>query len=398
MGWPITNGKSSTGWVGPWFPCGRGGGALQRETILPTVRNPIARFAIDLCAIGVRRRVTTVRPMMSMSFLSKAFRRKSDSLPPWAALDQESLRISAAMEHVQDHGNLDTFPGGQSERLALLLTARRQGLVTWDRAGERYELTSLGRERLGMRRALQESGGPMNLPPAPAPAAPAGRFLTLGSGTIMAGIAGVAFGAAAMALLPGSSSKIPPRDRAAVATASKPADAGNAPRPTQAQVQPPAPRQEEASVARDPGIPCLAEKCLETGGSAEQSAQRAGKPDRAADAPAPAPAPQRNPEPPKAEPQQQAGVHSGQAGAVGGPLAQQLALAAAVPAPPAPAPAQTATSQPAISQAPPPTAEANPAPAPKQPPPRRTTERARTHQAAPAANPEQPGYVDWLFR
>jgi len=261
-----------------------------------------------------------------MSIFFRAFRRKSDGLPPWAALDQESLRISAAMEHVEDHGNLDAFPGGQNERLALMLTASRQGLVTWDRAGERYELTSLGRERLGMRRALQQSGGPMNLPPEsagspmnlpPSSAAPAGRFLALGPGTIMAGMAGLAIGAAAMALLPGSS-KLPPRERAAVATASKPSDGGNAP------------RQQEASVARNPGIPCLAEKCLETGGSAERPAQ-------------------------------QAGVHPGRAGAVEGALlAQQLAPAAAEPAPQ---------------------------------PPRRAAERARTHQAAPAINPEQPGYA-----
>jgi hypothetical protein len=230
------------------------------------------------------------------------------------------------MEHIQDQGNLDAFPGGQNERLALMLTASRQGLVTWDRTGERYELTSLGRERLGMRRALQEPGGPMNLPPASAAPAPAGRFLALGSGTIMAGIAGVAIGAAAVALLPGSSSKLPARDRAAVAAASKPSDAGNAPRQAQAPGQTPAPRQEEASVARNPGIPCLAEKCLETGGNAARTAQQPG-----------------------------------QAGAVEGAfLAQQLALAAAEPAPQ---------------------------------PQRRGIERAQTHQAAPATDPEQPGYA-----
>src|SRR5438105_14911652 len=100
-----------------------------------------------------------------MSFFSRAFRRKSDGLPPWAALDQESLRISAAMEHVQDHGNLDAFSSNQNEKLALMLTASRQGLVTWNRTTGRYELTSLGRERLGMRHALREPGGPMNLPP-----------------------------------------------------------------------------------------------------------------------------------------------------------------------------------------------------------------------------------------
>jgi hypothetical protein len=291
-----------------------------------------------------------------MRFLSKAFRRKPDGLPPWAALDQESLRIGAAMEHVQDHGNLDSFPGSQNEKLALMLTARRQGLVMWDRARERYELTSLGRQRLGMRWALQESGGPINLPPAsasspmnlpPSSAAPAGRFLALGSGTIMAGIAGLAIGAAAMTLLPGSSSKLPQRDRAAVATA----NAGNAPRQTQAQAQAPAPRPEEASVARNPGIPCLAERCLETGGSAERPAQQTGNPEQSRNAPVPAPAPALagpQPESSRAETQQQAAVRPGQAGAVEDALAQQ--------------------------------------------PPPRSAERAGTHQA-PAADPEQPGYA-----
>src|SRR6266851_3049751 len=114
------------------------------------LRNPIARFVIDLCAIRGRRPPAAARRItmeeLAMSFLSKAFRRKSDGLPPWAALDQESLRISAAMEHVQDHGNLDAFPGNHNEKLALMLTASRQGLVTWNRATEGYELTSLGRE------------------------------------------------------------------------------------------------------------------------------------------------------------------------------------------------------------------------------------------------------------
>src|SRR5262249_36095070 len=152
----------------------------------------------------------------AMSFLSKAFRRKSEGLPPWAALDQESLRISAAMDHVEKHGNLDAFPGNQNEKLALMLTASRQGLVTWNRRTGQYELTGLGRERLGMRQAMraggpmhvEESGGAMNLPPASGAGAPARRW-ALGSGTMMAGIAGLAIGATAMALLPGSGSKAP---------------------------------------------------------------------------------------------------------------------------------------------------------------------------------------------
>jgi hypothetical protein len=278
-----------------------------------------------------------------MRFLSKGFRKKSDGLPPWAALDQEALRIGAAMEHLQDHGNLDSFPASQNEKLALMMTASRQGLVTWNRAAGRYELTSLGRERSGLRRALRESDRPN---PAPA-SAPAGKRLALGSGTIMAGIAGVAIGAAAMALLPGSS-KLPPRERAAVATASKPSDGGNAP------------RQQEASVARNPGIPCLAEKCLETGGSAARPAQQAGQPEQARNASSPVSA-SASPKPGPPTAQQQAGLHPGQAGAVEGAfLAQQLALAAAELAPQ---------------------------------PQRRSAERARTYQAAPATDAEQPGYA-----
>src|SRR5207302_1959917 len=143
--------------------------------------------SLSLREAGGARAARELPPGRSrMSIFFRAFRRKSDGLPPWAALDQESLRISAAMEHIQDQGNLDAFPGGQNERLALL---------------------------------------------------------------------------------PGSSSKLPARDRAAVAAASKPSDAGNAPRQAQAPGQTPAPRQEEVSVARNPGIPCLAEKCLETGGA-----------------------------------------------------------------------------------------------------------------------------------
>ncbi len=309
-----------------------------------------------------------------MSFLSKAFRRKPNGLPPWAALDQESLRISAAMQHVQDHGNLDSFPGNQNEKLALMLTASRQGLVTWDREHQRYELTSLGRERLGMGRALRQSGGPMNL--RPASATPVGRSAALGSGAIVAGIAGVALGAAAMALLPGSSSKAPPRDQAAVTTAAKPADTGSAPPQTQAQA--PVPRPEEASVAPPQA-----------------------NPEQARNAPAPA---SPKAEPPKPEAQQQAGMHPGQAGAIEGALAQQLTLAAE-PAPAASgttanttanepkatnetaAAAATEPKPPAPSQAAPATGEVKPAPAPKQPPPRRSAERARAHEPAPAPAP-----------
>jgi len=280
-----------------------------------------------------------------MSFLSKAFRRKSEGLPPWAALDHESLRISAAMEHVEKHGNLDDFPGNQSEKLALMLTASRQGLVQWNRGAGQYELTGLGRERLGMRQAMQaggpmhveESGGVMNPPPASGAGAPARRW-ALGSGTMLAGIAGLAIGATAMALmLPGSGSKAPPREQvAAVAPtppAATPAPGSSPPEPPKAQsAEPP-----KAQVA----------------------------------------------EPPKAPEPKQAAIHPGEPGTTAGTLAGAEPQSAA---PPAPAPAPSAAPPPEEST------QANAAPAPK-PEPSRRSERSRNGNAAPPANPEEPGFA-----
>ena len=89
---------------------------------------------------------------MSIGLLSRAFHRSSG--PTMAALDNEALRICAAMEHIKAQGNLDGFLAGRSERLALMSTAGRQGLVVWDKGRSRYELTNLGERRLGGLRTL----------------------------------------------------------------------------------------------------------------------------------------------------------------------------------------------------------------------------------------------------
>ena len=241
-----------------------------------------ARNVKAFTAVGVQRR-DIKNGILQMSFMSNRFHKKSDGLPQWAALDQEALRIGAAMEHLQDHGNLDSFSGSQNEKLALIMTARRQGLVTWDRKMGRYELTSIGRERSGMRRALRRSDGPTNPPPA---SAGSGKGWMLGSGTIVAGIAGAAIGAIAMALLPGSSSKQLPREQAAMATATKPSgagkrgkpsDAGHAPARTQAQTQAPAPSQEPALQAQNaPAAPPAGPKLEHPKAEAQQSAAHQG--------------------------------------------------------------------------------------------------------------------------
>jgi hypothetical protein len=344
--------------------------------------NRTARFAIDLSARrdaappnshGILQRKFAMR-------FPKAFRRRADGLPPWAALDQEALRISAAMEHIQDHGNLDDFPGTHNEKLALMLTASRQGLVTWNRATQGYELTSLGRERLGMASILRKPSEPMN--PAPAAGAAGARW-TLGSSALVAGIAGVAIGAAAMAVLPGSSSKQPPRDRAAIATASKPPIA-TASKPPEAaphqtpQAQPPRQADEAsaASAARNPGIPCTAGKCLETGGAAEQATRPAPEP--AANAAASSPSPSPSPSPP---PQTEA--HSGESGAAGaasgGTIGQEAALA-----PPQPVSSEAA----AASPTPPAPAEATRARKSS-----RSARRAAPQEAVSATALDQPGYA-----
>jgi hypothetical protein len=92
---------------------------------------------------------------MRIGLLSTPFRRIA--MPPTAALDDEALRVGAAMEHIKAHGNLDGFPADRSQRVALLYAAARQGLIAWDKSRSRYELTRLGEQRLvGLRTAVDD--------------------------------------------------------------------------------------------------------------------------------------------------------------------------------------------------------------------------------------------------
>jgi hypothetical protein len=79
-------------------------------------------------------------------------------MPTTAALDDEALRIGAAMEHIKARGNLDGFPADRSQRVGLMYAAARQGLVAWDKSRSRYELTRLGEQRLvNLRIAVDDS-------------------------------------------------------------------------------------------------------------------------------------------------------------------------------------------------------------------------------------------------
>jgi hypothetical protein len=76
---------------------------------------------------------------------SLVFRRQASGLPTAAALDEERLKIGAALAWIHQYGNLEDFPGSRSERMALMTTAIRRGLAAWDRGQNRYKLTKLGK-------------------------------------------------------------------------------------------------------------------------------------------------------------------------------------------------------------------------------------------------------------
>jgi hypothetical protein len=103
---------------------------------------------------------------------------------PRTAAEKEALRLGAAIEHIGRQGNLDGFPARRSQRLALVATAARQGLLVWHARRGRYELTWRGRGRLRhnarARSELRLSQGPAR------PAVNAG--IVAAAGLIAAGI------------------------------------------------------------------------------------------------------------------------------------------------------------------------------------------------------------------
>ena len=84
---------------------------------------------------------------MSIESLAQASPRTSQ-----VAVNNEALKIAAAIEHIKAHGNLDGFPASRGERLALVSTAGRQGLIAWNRSRARYELTSRGHRHVRFNR------------------------------------------------------------------------------------------------------------------------------------------------------------------------------------------------------------------------------------------------------
>ena len=181
--------------------------------------------------------------MTSIGLLLRAFRRSS--VPTMAALDMEALRICAAMEHIKARGNLDGFLAGRSERLALMATAGRQGLVVWDKSRSRYELTSPGERRLGGLRTLVSGSLRADRP--------VGKDAV--RSRMKLGLIGVVAGAAAcaglIAWLPSSSSK-PPSALQASGTSVTGAPAAVSLLPAPAEV---ASREQPALPEKEPNSP-----------------------------------------------------------------------------------------------------------------------------------------------
>jgi hypothetical protein len=118
--------------------------------------------------------------------------------PDLSGVTNEALRIWAAIEHINTHGNLDGFPAPRPERIALISTAIRQGLVSWDSGW--YALTRSGKRSVrATRRQLRRT----------APHVRAPRF-SRSTGIALAGtLAAACVGAAVW--VPELSSKIAPR-------------------------------------------------------------------------------------------------------------------------------------------------------------------------------------------
>lgn len=123
--------------------------------------------------------------------------------PP--AVDLEALRVGAAMEHIEAHGNLDRFPARRGERVALVSTAVKQGLLVWNRSRGSYELTSHGHRRV---RALRRADRKALRDPQGGSAVHSGM-----NAVVTAASAVIVLGAAFLAFSPtGSTDSVPARE------------------------------------------------------------------------------------------------------------------------------------------------------------------------------------------
>jgi hypothetical protein len=198
---------------------------VGRSTIITCARSFLEPAPEAMRLLGGSSPGQTEVLVMGIGPLSKTPPRTSP------AVNLEALRIGAAVEHIRAHGNLDGFPAGRGERLALVSIAAKQGLLVWNRSRARYELTSRGHRRvrtLGRagRNALRDRQG--------------GAVRSGMNAVVTAAGAVVVVGAAFLAFNPtGSTDLAPAREPGAYFTGGAPARASvQATRGMQAKAQP----------------------------------------------------------------------------------------------------------------------------------------------------------------
>jgi hypothetical protein len=151
---------------------------------------------------------------------------KGKFVPPsnGVALDEESLHLNAALAEVAGRGNLDRFPANEEEKLALMMTVKRLGLVSWSPVRSRYELTDLGRQRLG-RSWIERASTPPSI----------GRSSRL----LIGGATGLLAGAACMMFIPALFTSAPQQPAVTAPASVQHAKPPPAPAPSRVSVPPP---------------------------------------------------------------------------------------------------------------------------------------------------------------
>ncbi len=121
---------------------------------------------------------------MIIKILSRLLGRGAVAFRERSALDEQGLRLGAALVVIKQRGDLMQFAGSRTDMLALITTAVKRGLIAWDLSGERYQLTALDHTHLETYR----------------PAATAAPSPDAAAGSSAAAMAGVAVAAAATSL------------------------------------------------------------------------------------------------------------------------------------------------------------------------------------------------------
>jgi hypothetical protein len=128
---------------------------------------------------------------MIIRILSRLLGRGPVTFPERSALDEEGLRLGAALAVIKQRGDLMDVAGSRTDTLALVTTAVKRGLIAWDLSRERYDLTALGETHLEAHRPSAAA------PPSPDPSAASSAAATAGA---VIAVAATTLGAVAAAV------------------------------------------------------------------------------------------------------------------------------------------------------------------------------------------------------